>query len=246
MTSSEVWDRATAEAYDAGASHEYPPEVLGPTVDFLADLAGDGAALEFAIGTGRVGIALHERGVPVTGIELSEPMAAQLRRKIDADELPVTLGDMATTRVAGQFALVYLVWNTLSNLRTQDEQVACFANAARHLRPGGRFVVELWIPPLRRLPIGQTAVPMHLSDEHLTIDTYDVVTQSCTSHHVHHDADGTTTYGIGHFRYAWPAELDLMARLAGLELESRYADWKRTSFTADSEGHVSVWRKSVA
>ena len=218
-------------------------EVLGPTVDLLAELAGDGPALELAVGTGRVAIPLAGRGVPVTGIELSPAMVSVLRRKADDRVLPVTVGDMATTVVDGEFSLVYLVWNTLSNLRTQDEQVACFRNAARHLRPGGRFVVELWVPPLRRLPPGQLAAPMTTTEDHLCIDTYDLTTQRCTSHHYRRDDDGTTTYEAGHFRYAWPAECDLMARLAGLELEARYADWSRRTFTSDSENHVSVWRK---
>jgi SAM-dependent methyltransferase len=152
MTSSEVWDEETAERYDATSGDKFAPEVLGPTVDFLARLAGSGAALELAIGTGRVGIPLAARGVPVTGIELSAPMLAQLRLKVDETTLPVSLGDMATTQVPGEFSLVYLVWNTISNLRTQAEQVECFRNAARHLAPGGRFVIELWVPPVRRLP----------------------------------------------------------------------------------------------
>jgi SAM-dependent methyltransferase len=243
MTSSEVWGEEIAQRYDTDSADRFAPEVLGPTVDFLARLAGPGAALELAIGTGRVGIALAGRGVPVTGIELSEPMVAQLRRRVDEATLPVVVGDMATTRVAGEFALVYLVWNTISNLRTQEEQVACFANAARHLSPGGRFVIELWVPPVRRLPPGQTAVPMGLADGHLVLDTYDLTTQQCTSHHYRTDPDGTTQYSAGRFRYIWPAECDLMARLAGLELETRVADWDGRPFTSDSESHVSVWRK---
>ena len=243
MTSSEVWDDATAERYDETSAEMFAPDVLGPAVDFLAGLAGDGPALELAVGTGRVAVALAARGVPVTGIELSPAMVAQLRRKVDEDTLPVVVGDMATTTAGGGFSLVYLVWNGLSNLRTQDEQVRCFHNAARHLRPGGRFAVELWVPPLRRLPPGQLAAPMTVSDGHLCIDTYDLATQLCTSHHYRSGPDGTTTYGAGHFRYAWPAECDLMARLAGLELETRVADWDASPFTSDSESHVSVWRK---
>jgi hypothetical protein len=181
--------------------------------------------------------------VPVTGIELSEPMVTQLRRKIDEGALPVVVGDMATTVVPGQFSLVYLVWNSISNLRTQAEQVACFANAARHLSSGGRFVIELWVPPLRRLPPGQLAAPFEVSDGHLGFDTYDLVTQECTSHHYSRRPDGSVGYGAGHFRYIWPAECDLMARLAGLELEERFADWDRNPFTSDSESHVSVWRR---
>lgn len=243
MTSSQVWDEETAATYDDDSADRFAPEVLGPTVDLLTELAGDGTALEMAIGTGRVAVPLRDRGVPVTGIELSAPMVARLRRKVDEARLPVVIGDMATTVVPGDFALVYLVWNSISNLRTQDEQVACFGNAARHLRVGGYFVIELWVPPLRRLPPGQTAVPMSLDDDHLVFDTYDLVDQQCTSHHYWSEPDGSVRSGAGHFRYIWPAECDLMAQLAGLELVERYADWDRSPFTGDSESHVSVWRK---
>jgi SAM-dependent methyltransferase len=243
MTSSEVWDEETAQRYDGDAADKYAPEVLGPTVDFLARLAGDGPVLELAIGTGRVALPLVERGLAVTGIELSEPMVAQLRRKADEDTLPVVVGDMATTRVDGAFSLVYLVWNSISNLRTQEEQLACFQNAAQHLAPDGRFVIELWVPPLRRLPPGQLAAPFDVSDGHLGFDTYDLVSQACTSHHYAREPDGSVRYGSGSFRYLWPSECDLMARLAGLVLEQRVADWDGSPFTSDSEGHVSVWRK---
>lgn len=246
MTTSEVWDQETAATYDADAAQQFSPEVLGPTVDFLERLAEGGPALEFAAGTGRVAIALAKRGVPVTGIELSAAMVRQLRLKADEALLPVVVGDMATTVVpgAGDFSLVYLVWNTLSNLRTQAGQVECFRNAARHLRPGGRFVVELWVPPIQRLVPGHDTVAMSLDDDHLVFDTYELVTQQCTSHHYLHDADGSIRHGTGHFRYVWPAECDLMAQLAGLEPESRSADWRGQPFVAASESHVSVWRKS--
>ena len=243
MTSSEVWDEETAECYDASSAEKFAPEVLGPTVDFLARLAGSGPVLELAIGTGRVAVPLAGRGVPVTGIELSAPMVAQLRRKVDEASLPVVVGDMATTTVPGEFSLVYLVWNSISNLRTQEEQVECFRNAARHLGPGGRFVIELWVPPVRRLPPGQLAAPMSVEDGHLVFDTYDLVTQQCTSHHYWREDDGSTRYGSGSFRYLWPAECDLMAQLAVMELEERVADWDGSPFTSDSESHVSVWRK---
>jgi len=245
MTSSEVWDAETAATYDEDAATHFAPEVLDPIVNVLHRLAEGGPALEFAIGTGRVAIPLVARGVPVTGIELSEPMLAQLRRKVDENELPTVQGDMATTVLpgAGEFSLVFLVWNSISNLRTQAEQIECFRNAARHLRPGGRFVIELWVPPIRRLTPGQRAVPMSLDEGHLVFDTYDVVSQECASHHYYRDADGSIRYGVGNFRYIWPSECDLMARLAGLELESRFADWSGSAFTAESESHVSVWRK---
>ncbi|MFE0089279.1 class I SAM-dependent DNA methyltransferase [Streptomyces sp. NPDC058991] len=244
MTSSELWTRAMADRYDGEEIEMTSPAVLGPTLAFLAELAGDGRALEFAVGTGRVGVPLRERGVPVVGIELSEHMAAVLRRKIDEDMLPVAVGDMATTVVPGEFTLVYLVYNTISNLLTQDEQVECFRNAARHLGPGGRFVVELSLPPLRYLPPGQLAVPFDVSERHLGFDTFDLVEQTLVSHHLTRDGDdGRYRRGNSRHRYAWPAELDLMARIAGLELERRVADWEETPFTQDSAKHISVWRK---
>ncbi|MFF8712856.1 class I SAM-dependent DNA methyltransferase [Streptomyces sp. NPDC015184] len=246
MTSSEMWTRATADRYDAEEKEMSSAAVLGPALDFLAGLAGDGRALEFAIGTGRVGVPLRERGVPVVGIELSEHMAAVLRRKLDEDTLPVVIGDMATTTVPGEFALVYLVYNTITNLLTQDEQVECFRNAARHLAPGGRFVIELGVPPLRFLPPGQVAVPFDVSEDHLGFDTFDLVEQVLRSHHLTRDGDdGHYRRDVSRHRYAWPAELDLMARLAGLEPERRVADWDGAPFTQDSPKHVSVWRKPV-
>ena len=243
MTSSDLWDEDTAERYDDISAEMFAPHVLNPAVDFLARMAGPGHALELAIGTGRVAIPLAARGVPVTGIELSQPMVDRLRRKVSAEEIPVVTGDMATTTVPGRFSLVYVVWNSIGNLRTQDEQVACFQNAADHLAPGGRFVVELWVPPLRRLPLGQTAVPFDVSDAHLGFDTMDLVTQQGTSHHYSRESDGSFRYSTSNYRYIWPAECDLMARLAGLVLAERYEDWNRSPFTSDSPGHVSVWRR---
>lgn len=241
MTSSDLWDADTAARYDQSSAAMFAPEVLDPTVDLLAEFAGEGRALELAIGTGRVGIPLLERGVDVTGIELSAPMVEQLHRK--RPDLPVVVGDMATTRVEGRYALVYLIFNTIGNLCTQDEQVACFANAAAHLQPGGRFVVEVGVPALRRLPPGQRAVPFDVSEGHVGLDTYDPVTQRATSHHYTRKADGSYRYGPHHYRYVWPSELDLMARLAGMRLERRMADWSGAEFTAESESHVSVWRR---
>lgn len=243
MTSSDLWDRETAQRYDAESAEMFAPEVVGPALDFLVGLAGDGAACEFAIGTGRIGVPLHERGVPVSGIEYSAPMVEQLRTKVSAEEVPVVVGDMATARVPGEFSVVFLVFNTIGNLRTQAEQVECFRNAARHLAPGGRFVIEFLVPPLRRLPPGQSAVPFEVSDQHTGFDTLDLATQQGTSHHWTRRDDGSYRYATHHFRYLWPAECDLMAQLAGLEFEGRWADWNRTPFTGDSEGHVSVWRK---
>ena len=245
MTSSDLWDEDTAERFDESSAEMFAPHVLDPAVDFLARLAGSGPALEFAIGTGRVAIPLADRGISVTGIELSQPMVNRLRRKASAEDLPVVVGDMATTIVAGQFSLVYVVWNTIGNLRTQDEQVQCFRNAARHLSPGGRFVIELGVPSIRRYPPGQSAVLFEVTNRHVGFDTYDMVTQQGTSHHYWRLDDGSTRYGSSNFRYIWPAECDLMARLAGLTLEQRVADWDGTPFTSDSESHVSVWRKPL-
>ncbi len=242
MTSSDVWTAEQAQRYDEEGGM-FSAEVLAPTVARLAALADGGAALELAIGTGRVAVPLRAKGVPVTGIELSPPMVDRLRTKASAEEIPVTIGDMATTRVEGDFSLVYLVYNTIGNLCTQEEQVECFRNAARHLLPGGRFVVEVGVPSLRRLPPGQAAVPFDVSDEHVGLDTYDVVTQQAVSHHLTRQPDGSYRRGTHHFRYVWPSELDLMARLAGMELESRSEDWGGAPFTATSGSHVSVWRR---
>lgn len=243
MTSSDLWDAETAARYDDSSAHMFAPDVLDPAVEFLVRLAGDGPALELAIGTGRVAVPLAARGIRVSGIELSEPMVAQLQRKVPADELRVVVGDMATAIAPGEFSLVYVVWNSIGNLRTQDEQVQCFANAARHLAPGGRFVIELWVPGIRRCPPGQAAVPFNVDDHHVGFDTYDMTTQQGTSHHYTRSEEGTVRYGASNFRYIWPAECDLMARLAGLELQQRVSDWDGSPFTSDSESHVSVWRK---
>jgi SAM-dependent methyltransferase len=241
VTSSDLWSAETAERYDEMSAFMFEPAVLDPAVDFLAQLADGGPVLEFAIGTGRVAVPLAERGVAVSGIELSSPMVDQLKRK--RTDIPVVVGDMATSTMPGQFSLVYVVWNSIGNLRTQAEQVACFRNAARHLAPGGRFVVELWIPGIRRLPPGGAAVPFHVGQHHVGLDTYDMTTQQGTSHHYRHHPDGTVTHGTSNFRYIWPAECDLMAQLAGLELERRVADWHGNPFMNDSESHVSVWRR---
>jgi SAM-dependent methyltransferase len=242
MRQDEIWDRVAAEGYDTPGTGMFAPEVLGPTVDRLAELAGGGRALEFAIGTGRVAVPLAERGVPVTGIELSEPMVEVLRTKVDQEAVPVVLGDMATTRAPGDYDLVYLVFNTISNLLTQDEQVECFRNAARHLRPGGRFVIELWVPELRRLPPGTPAAVVVSEPGYLLVDTFDVLHQHVVSHHFRFGEGREVRVGRSPHRYIWPAELDLMARLAGFGLESRHADWSGAEFTAESPSHVSVYR----
>jgi SAM-dependent methyltransferase len=232
-----------AAVYDDDASAMFAPEVLGPTLDLLAELAGGGPALEFAVGTGRVALPLVARGVPVSGIELSTAMADRLRAKPGAERISVTIGDMATTRVAGRFRLVYLVFNTIGNLTTQEEQVACFANAAAHLEPGGAFLVEVGVPDLRRLPPGDDARVFAHAPGYVGYDRYvDLVAQQAVSHHF--VADGTAvSESTTPFRYVWPSELDLMAKLAGMTLEHRWADWDRSLFTGESAGHVSIWRK---
>jgi SAM-dependent methyltransferase len=236
------FDGVVAETYDAGSPEMFAPEVLGPTVDVLVDLAAGRPALELAIGTGRVALPLSERGVDVHGIELSEAMVDQLRAKPGADRIPVAIGDMTTTQVGGDFGLVYLVFNTLGNLLTQDEQVRCFENAAAHLAPGGCFLVEIGVPVLQRLPPGEVFRTFDHTDRHLGFDEYDVATQRLWSHH--YTFDGTTYRRESlPFRYVWPAELDLMARIAGLRVRDRWADWHRSPFTSDSTKHVSVWEK---
>jgi SAM-dependent methyltransferase len=244
MRQDEIWDEDAAQRYDTPGTGMFAPDVLGPTVDRLAALAGDGRALELAIGTGRVGVPLSEHGVPVTGIELSQPMVDQLRTKVGEDRIPVVLGDMATVRAPGEFTLVYLVFNTISNLLTQTEQVACFRNAARHLVPGGRFVIELWVPELRKLPPGQDATVFTSEPGYIGLDTYDVLHQQVVSHHFQFGAGKEARLTRSPHRYIWPAELDLMAQIAGFELESRHADWPGSEFTAESRSHVSTYRLS--
>jgi SAM-dependent methyltransferase len=238
----EIWDVEAAQRYDTPGKGMFAPEVLGPTVDRLAELAGHGRALEFAIGTGRVAVPLAQRGVAVTGIELSRPMIDQLRTKADETTIPVIIGDMATARAPGEYTLVYLVYNAVSNLLTQGEQVACFRNAARHLTPGGRLVIELWVPELRKLPPGQQATVWHSEPGYIGLDTYDVLHQHVVSHHFTFGSGKQARLSRSPHRYIWPSELDLMAQLAGFELEARHADWAGTEFTAESRSHVSVYR----
>ena len=242
MWPDDSWDDDVARRYDTPGTGMFAPEVLEPTVSRLAELAGAGAALELAIGTGRVALPLAQRGVAVSGIELSQAMLDQLRTKAGAQALPVLLGDMATARVPGEFSLVYLVFNTISNLLTQAEQVQCFRNAARHLSAGGRFVIELVVPPLRALPPGQVANVFAVQDGYLGLDTFDVVEQRLVSHHVRFDDSREARLTRSAHRYIWPAELDLMGQLAGFELESRDADWAGAAFNEASPSHVSVYR----
>ena len=231
-----------AEHYDDDEDEMFAPASIAATADLLAGLAGDGAALELGIGTGRIALPLAERGVRVHGIDLSEAMVARLRAKPGGERIDVAIGDFATTRVDGAFSLAYLVFNTIMNLTTQDEQVACFRNAAAHLEPGGCFVVEVGVPDLQRLPRGERFRPFAIGADHLGFDEYDVVGQGLVSHHWTL-LDGEWRRLSVPFRYVWPAELDLMARLAGMELRERWAGWRREPFTSESDAHVSVWRK---
>ncbi len=237
------FDEQIALRYDEDSGSMYRPEVLNPTVDFLKDLAGDGAALEFGIGTGRVALPLRARGVPVHGIDISEPMLEQLRSKPGAEHLGITQGDFASTRVQGTFRLAYLVYNTIMNLTTQNEQVACFENAAAHLEPGGCFVIEVAVPNLRRMPPGERVRAFNIGQTHFGFDEYtDFTGQILYSHHYWTDEGQLRTFSTP-YRWVWPAELDLMARLAGMTLRERWAGWTRQPFTDESDTHVSVWEK---
>jgi hypothetical protein len=228
-----------ARRYDAREGNR----PVAAAVEFLAGLAGSGPALEMGIGTGRVALPLSQRGVAVHGIDLSRAMVARLREKPGGTAIPVTIGDFATTRVPGEFSLVYLVYNTITNLTSQDAQVACFANAAAHLAAGGHFVIENYIPFLRRLPPGETIHPFDVTPTHLGFEEYDFATQMAISHHYWIE-DGRVEASAEPYRYVWPSELDLMARLAGMRLVERWADWNRTPFTGESTSHVSVWRRA--
>jgi SAM-dependent methyltransferase len=235
------FDEAVAARYDDDSAAMFDPAVLGPTVDRLAELADGGPALEFAVGTGRVALPLAARGIAVTGIDVSAPMLDRLRAKPGADAVTAGRGDITAARVGGGFGLVYLVFNTVMNVTTQAGQVATFRNAAAHLRPGGRFVVEVMVPALQKLAPGERLLAFAATPEHLGFDEYDVATQRMWSHHYQFDGERVRT-GSTPFRYAWPAELDLMAELGGMALEHRWADWQRSPFTGESTSHVSVWR----
>jgi SAM-dependent methyltransferase len=231
-----------AANYDDPFDPMFQPAAIDPAVDLLAELAGGGQALELAIGTGRIGLPLSERGVPVHGIELSKAMVARLRNKPGGAAIAVTIGDMATTRVAGTFSVAYLVFNTINNLTTQEAQLACFRNVAQHLAPGGCFVIETGVPPLRLLPPGQDIRGYRSGPDGIVSYNYDHASQQYRGHYVTF-TDGTGDYRTIPFRYVWPSELDLMAQLAGLRLRSRWAGWNREPFTTDSRSHVSVWEK---
>ena len=238
------FDEQIADGYDAGSADLFEPSVLGPTVSFLADLAGGGGALELGIGTGPLALPLSQRGVRVHGIDLSAAMVARLQEKPGAQEIGVTIGDFATTRVDETFGLAYLVFNTIENLTTQDEQVECFRNVSAHLEPGGCFVIEVEVPPLQRLPPGERVRAFTASPPHLGFDELDVATQHGISHH-YWVVDGRGEVFSMPYRYVWPSELDLMARIAGLRLRERWGDWKRAPYTNDSTKHISVWEKTT-
>jgi Methyltransferase domain len=236
------FDAWVAKSYEARWPELFEPAVVDPAVSFLAELAGTGAALELGIGTGRIAIPLSRRGVRVHGIDLSSDMVAELRAKPGTDGIGVTIGDFATTRVGGTFKLAYLLRNTIMNLTTQDGQVACFQNVAAHLEPRGCFVVEVAVPGLQRLPPGETVRPFTVTPTHLGFEEYDAAAQIAFSHH-YWVVDGRLETLSAPFRYVWPSELDLMARLAGMALRERWSDWSRAPFTSDSRTHVSVWEK---
>jgi SAM-dependent methyltransferase len=237
------FDERIAERYETYWPNLFDRATVDPAVSFLADLAGTGAALELGVGTGRIALPLAQRGVRLHGIELSAAMVSRLRTKPGADDIGVTIGDFANTRVDETFELAYLVRNTIMNLTTQDEQVACFRNVAAHLRPGGRFVIEVIVPALRRLPPGETIRAFTVTSTHLGFDQYvDLAAQISVSHH-YWMVDGNVETFSAPFRYVWPSELDLMARLAGMTLRERWSDWNRAPFKGDSPSHVSVWEK---
>ncbi len=237
-------DPLIAASYDQGVADRFTPEAVDTSVEILADLADGGSAVEFAVGTGRLALPLAATGVPVSGMDFSEPMLAELRKKDGAEQLSLVHGDMTSTQMCADAALVYLVFNTITNLRTQVLQVACFRNAAAHLAPGGRFLIETGVPKLRQLPPGETIHPFDVTPHHLGFDEYiDFVNQISVSHHYYIEGERARTVS-GAFRYVWPSELDLMAQLAGMELEHRWADWHRAEFTGESPAHVSVWRKA--
>ncbi len=242
----DYFDERIAARYDQTSSDHFDSSVVDPAVDFLAALAGDGAALELGIGTGRIALPLHGRGIPVHGIDLSPAMVDRLRAKDGAGTIGLTIGDFATAKVDGAFSLAYLVYNTIMNLTTQDEQVECFRNAGAHLQPGGHFVVEVIVPGLRCLPPGGTIRAFAVTPTHLGFDEFTDLTaaQLVSSHHYWVVGDRVEVVSMP-FRYVWPSELDLMARLAGMTLRERWSGWTREPFTSESTSHVSVWERTT-
>jgi SAM-dependent methyltransferase len=231
-----------ADFYDESAAEMFTDSVVTPVVDLLAELAGHGPALELGIGTGRIALPLAARGVSVTGIDASVKMVEKLREKPGGGDIPVVIGDFATAAAEGEFSLAYAVFNAIWNLRTQDRQVACFQNVARHLKPGGHFVIELFVPDLLNISPGHNIRPFRANSTGMSFDVYDVVEQRLTSHHFWIGEQGMRSFA-SEGRYAWPAELDLMAQLAGMTLTHRWAGWHREPFTEASRSHVSVYAK---
>jgi len=238
-----VWGREIAEVYDATYAAKFEPSVLEPMIDVLVELARGGPALEFAVGTGGVALPLSARGISVSGIELSPHMVEQLRAKPGADAIPVTVGDMTTTRVPGTFTLVYLVANTNMNVTTQDDQVAVFANAADHLEAGGCFVVSVIVPQLRRVPPGERGRVFTLDADHVGIETFDDLAKQIAWSHHWIEVEGRLVRHSAPYRYVWPSELDLMAKLTGFRLRGRWAGWDRAPFTSESASQVAVFEK---
>ena len=240
MSDDGYFDERIAATYDESSAEESGPSVVDPVVDFLVAKVGSGRALELGIGTGRIALPLAQRGVPVHGIELSRAMAVRLAAKPGGQDVGVTIGDFSTSTVNGAFSLVYVVFNTIMNLTTQAAQVTCFRNVAAHLEPGGRFVIEVMVPELRRLPPGETYHVFAGQENHWGIDEYDVANQGLVSHHLDVEDGRLERFSIP-FRYVWPAELDLMAQIAGMTLGERWGGWKYEPFTSESRRHVSVW-----
>lgn len=239
----DLWGHKTATAYDKNNADMFAPEELNPALDLLTELAGDGGVLEFAAGTGRLAIPLAERGLRVHAVDYSEPMLEQLRCKDSAGLVTITVADMARVTLDEKFGVVVVAYNSLANVMTQDAQVACFANAARHLRPGGFFAVELWVPTVNSQGQNRGAHLAQYRDDVHVVDVFDPITQVGDSRHYRHRGDGSVSYGHMPHRYVWPSELDLMAKLAGLVPYARYADWSRTPITADATSAVSIWQK---
>ncbi len=238
------FDERIAKSYETRWPEIFEPSVVQPSVNFLCDLAGTATALEFGIGTGRLALPISQRGIRVHGIELSPDMVAELQTKPGSEKIGVTIGDFSTTQVDGAFKIVYLVRNTIMNLTMQDQQVECFQNAAQHLVPGGFFIIEVGVPQLQRLPPGETVRPFTLTPTHLGFEEYDVAMQVAYSHH-YWMLEGEFDTFSAPFRYVWPSELDLMARLAGMTFRERWSGWNREPFTSDSRSHISVWEKVI-
>jgi SAM-dependent methyltransferase len=241
---SNYFDEPVARTYDADEPDSFAPRVVEPMVNFLHSLCVNGSACEFGIGTGRVALPLHERGVAVHGIDLSAALVNELRSMPSGHDTPVVIGDFSHTRIDSNFDLVYLVFNTVMNLTTQARQVDCFLNAARHLRDGGHFVVEVMVPDLQRVPPGTALRSWSLSESAMSVDEYDVVTQGRVSHHSRRRHDTWSRRSIP-FRYVGPSDLDRMARVANSQFVDRWGDWFGSPFLATSPSHVSAWQKAT-